>query len=161
MSAEEQQLKPEAAGDEMDTSETTAVNDEDERKLFVGGLPQDIKDTELKTHFEAFGEIETVNMKTDPTTGRSRGFAFVIYKSPEGVEKAVAKEEHELKGKKVAVKKAQSKQGKIYVGKLKPEITHFFVTKSLLILLVSGLLWCMPKIPLISSLHRAGSILAC
>ena len=106
---------------EMDVSE--AANDEDERKLFVGGLPQDVKDTDLMTHFQTFGEIEGVNLKTDPNTGRSRGFAFVIYKSVEGVDKAVAEEEHDIKGKKVAVKKAQAKQGKVYIGKLKPEIT--------------------------------------
>ena len=115
--------KVEASGEEhqMDTSE--AANNEDERKLFVGGLPQDVKDADLKSHFGAFGEIEGINLKTDPNTGRSRGFGFVIYKSVDGVEKAVAQEEHEIKGKNVAVKKAQAKQGKIYVGKLKPEIT--------------------------------------
>ena len=107
---------------QMDTSE--AGNNEDERKLFVGGLPQDVKDSDLKTHFGTFGEIEGVNLKTDPSTGRSRGFGFVIYKSVDGVEKAVAQAEHDIKGKKVAVKRAQAKQGKIYVGKLKPEITE-------------------------------------
>jgi squid len=76
------------------------------------------------SHFEAFGEIEGVNVKTDPSTGRSRGFGFVIYKSPDSVEKAVAQAEHDIKGKKVAVKKAQAKQGKVYVGKIKPEITE-------------------------------------
>jgi squid-like protein len=126
MSNEEQEMKTEAVTvkveeNEMDTTEV--VNDEDERKLFVGGLPQDVKDSDLKTHFSTFGEIEGINLKTDPNTGRSRGFGFVIYKSVDGVEKAVAQEEHEINGKKVAVKKAQAKQGKIYVGKLKPEIT--------------------------------------
>ena len=61
----------------MDTTETNQVN-EDERKLFVGGLPQDAKDDDIKTHFGQFGEIDSVNLKTDPSTGRSRGFAFVV-----------------------------------------------------------------------------------
>ena len=104
----------------MDTSEG---GNEDERKLFVGGLPQDVKDSDLTSHFSAFGEIEGVNLKIDLNTGRSRGFGFVIYKSKDSVEKAVVQEEHEIKGKKVAVKKAQAKQGKVYVGKLKPELT--------------------------------------
>ncbi|CAB4061596.1 SQD [Lepeophtheirus salmonis] len=113
----------------MDTS-VEATNDEDDRKLFVGGLPQDAKDCDIKEHFEGFGEIESINIKTDPQTGRSRGFAFVVFKSLEGLEKAVSAE-HTVKSKKVAVKKAQAKQGKVYVGKLKPEIsdedikTHF------------------------------------
>merc|ERR1712130_504030 len=49
----------------------------------------------------------------------------------EGLKDAVSAEEHTVKGKKVAVKKAQAKQGKVYVGKLKAELsdeeikTHF------------------------------------
>lgn len=129
MSSDDQQMEAQAVANDnehcMDTNDhtTEAALDEDERKLFVGGLPQDVKDADLKAHFEKFGDIEAVTIKTDPSTGRSRGFAFVIYKAVEGVEKAVVSEEHEIKGKKVAVKKAQAKQGKIYVGKLKPEIT--------------------------------------
>ena len=41
-----------------------------------------------------------------------------VFKDQEGLEKAVATEEHNIKNKKVAVKKAQAKQGKVYVGKL-------------------------------------------
>ena len=54
--------------------------DEDDRKLFVGGLPQEVSEEELNEHFGQFGEIESVNLKTDPNTGRSRGFCFVVYK---------------------------------------------------------------------------------
>ena len=43
---------------------------------------------------------------------------FQVFKEQEGLEKAVATEEHTIKNKKVAVKKAQAKQGKVYVGKL-------------------------------------------
>ena len=67
-------------GETMDTTEVNVVN-EDERKLFVGGLPQDAKDTDIKEHFGQFGEIDGVNLKTDPATGRSRGFAFVVRKA--------------------------------------------------------------------------------
>ena len=41
-----------------------------------------------------------------------------VFKEQDGLEKAVATEEHNIKNKKVAVKKAQAKQGKVYVGKL-------------------------------------------
>jgi squid-like protein len=122
MSTEEHMNEePKLDDNQMDTSE--AANDEDDRKLFVGGLPQDIKDSDLKEHFSTFGEIEGINVKTDPNTGRSRGFGFIVYKTTDSVEKAVAQEEHEIGGKKVAVKKAQAKQGKVYVGKLSPELT--------------------------------------
>ena len=45
---------------------------------------------ELRGYFGAFGEIESVNVKTDPTTGRSRGFAFLVFSQPETVEKVSA-----------------------------------------------------------------------
>lgn len=42
---------------------------------------------ELRDHFGAFGEIENINVKTDPNTGRSRGFAFIVFAKSEGLEK--------------------------------------------------------------------------
>lgn len=105
----------------MDTSEIVA--DEDDRKLFVGGLPQDAKQEDISVHFQTFGEIDNINIKTDPATGRSRGFAFVVFKTIQGLQDAVSETEHSVKGKKVAVKKAKAKEGKIYVGKLKPELS--------------------------------------
>ncbi len=97
--------------------------DEDDRKLFAGGLPQEATEDDIREYFSQYGEIESINLKTDQNTGRSRGFCFVVFKDMEPVEKAVAEANHNLKGKKVAVKKAQAKQGKIHIGKLRPEVT--------------------------------------
>ena len=59
----------------------------------------------------------------DPTTGRSRGFAFVVFEEVDPLNAALGTE-HTIKNKKVAVKKAASKQGKIYVGKFNQPITE-------------------------------------
>ncbi len=113
-----------AAGDRQEQQQDASV-DEDDRKVFVGGLPQDAKEAEISEHFSTFGEVEAVNLKTDPTTGRSRGFAFVVFKDAASVDKATeGGEEQYLKGKKVAVKKAQAKQGKVYVGRLQKDVTE-------------------------------------
>jgi len=123
MSAEEQN---------MDTTEAAAAAAaaaaaEDDRKLFVGGLPQEAKESDIREHFSQFGAIEEgnngINLKTDVNTTRSRGFAFVVFADTEGVEKALAAETHNIRGKDVAVKKAQAKPGKIYVGKLVEELS--------------------------------------
>ena len=53
----------------------------------------------------------------------SRGFAFIVFQDVDTLDKVLA-QEHVVKGKKVAVKKAASKQGKIYVGKFKDDITE-------------------------------------
>jgi len=103
--------------DEETTNGAPTVS-EDDRKLFVGGLPQEAKDTDIKEYFGQYGEIDNINLKTDPHTGRSRGFAFIVFKDTEGLASASEQEAHVIKGKKVTCKKAEAKQGKIYVGKL-------------------------------------------
>jgi len=112
----------------MDTTDAAAAAAaaaaaEDDRKLFVGGLPQGALEDQLKEHFGQFGAIDSVNVKTDAATNRSRGFAFVVFSEVEGMEKAVAAASHNIQGKDVAVKKAQAKQGKVYVGKLTKDVT--------------------------------------
>uniref|UniRef100_A0A1E1W6C5 RRM domain-containing protein n=1 Tax=Pectinophora gossypiella TaxID=13191 RepID=A0A1E1W6C5_PECGO len=93
------------------------------RKLFVGGLSWETTDKELREHFGAYGEIESINVKTDPNTGRSRGFAFIVFKSPESIDKVMAAGEHTINGKKVDPKKAKARHGKIFVGGLSSEIS--------------------------------------
>jgi len=91
---------------------------EDDRKLFVGALPQEVKDMDIKEYFDTFGEIENINLKMDIITGKSRGFAFIVFKTLAGIEAVLKQTPHVVKGKKVTCKKAESRQGKIYVGKL-------------------------------------------
>ena len=74
-------------------------------------------------HFGQYGEIESITLKTDMATGRSRGFCFIVYKTTDGLDKAVAQSEHNIQNKKVAVKKAQAKQGKVYIGKLPADLS--------------------------------------
>ncbi len=77
----------------------------------------------MKEYFGQYGSVASVNLKMDQMTGRSRGFAFVVFDTVEILDEVLAKE-HAIKGKKVAVKKAASKQGKIYVGKFTSPITE-------------------------------------
>eukprot|EP00088_Acartia_fossae_P019236 TRINITY_DN21206_c0_g1_i1.p1 TRINITY_DN21206_c0_g1~~TRINITY_DN21206_c0_g1_i1.p1 ORF type:complete len:245 (-),score=117.36 TRINITY_DN21206_c0_g1_i1:617-1351(-) len=91
---------------------------EDDRKLFVGALPQEAKEDDIKEYFGQFGEIDNINLKIDQMTGRSRGFAFIVFKEVSALDAAMANNAHVVKGKKVTCKKAEAKQGKIFVGKL-------------------------------------------
>jgi len=113
----------------IDSTQQPGAGDEDDRKLFVGGLPQDATQDDISEHFKIFGEIENINLKTDQTSGRSRGFAFVLYKTVESLTSAIEAKEHTVKSKVVAVKKAQAKQGKVYVGKLKAELSDEDIKK--------------------------------
>ncbi|XP_055595447.1 RNA-binding protein squid-like [Uranotaenia lowii] len=113
----------EASHDDGGAAAATPVARDDDRKLFVGGLSWDTTEKDLRDHFSQYGEIDSINVKTDPNTGRSRGFAFVVFKTLESVEQVIAIGEHTIKNKKVEPKKAKAKQGKIFVGGLSSEVS--------------------------------------
>ncbi len=46
-------------------------------KLFIGNLPYDINETDLRTLFNEHGEVVELNLIIDQFSGRSKGFAFV------------------------------------------------------------------------------------
>ena len=74
---------------------------------------QEASEEDIREYFATFGEVSSVNLKMDPVTGRSRGFAFIVFSSEEVIP-AMLEQEHAIKGKKVAVKKAASKQVRTY-----------------------------------------------
>jgi RNA recognition motif-containing protein len=47
------------------------------KKLYVGNIPFNATEDELRDLFEAHGSVESVNVITDRETGRPRGFAFI------------------------------------------------------------------------------------
>ena len=86
----------------MDTSGNQ--QNDDDRKLFAGGLAQEATEQDITEYFGKFGEVASVNLKMDQMTGRSRGFAFVVFAKVETLNDVLS-QDHAIKGKKVAVKK--------------------------------------------------------
>lgn len=48
--------------------------EERERKIFIGGLPKNLPDSELYDYFQKFGEIQKAYVVKDFKTGKTRGF---------------------------------------------------------------------------------------
>ena len=46
-------------------------------KIYVGNLPYEVTEEELREEFGTFGEVASVNIIKDKYTGRPRGFGFV------------------------------------------------------------------------------------
>ena len=46
-------------------------------KIYVGNLPRELTEDELRVEFEAFGKVESVAIVKDRYSGQPRGFAFV------------------------------------------------------------------------------------
>ena len=83
--------------EEEATPPPVSTASEDDRKLFVGGLPQEAKANDIKEYFSTFGEIDNVNLKTDPNTGNSRGFAFIVFQEAASLEATVKQDAHVVK----------------------------------------------------------------
>jgi len=58
------------------------------KKLYVGNLPFETTEGELRELFGQAGSVETVRIITDRDTGRCKGFAFV--EMQDGGDKAIA-----------------------------------------------------------------------
>lgn len=61
-----------------------------ENKLYVGNLPFNTTEEELRTMFTQAGNVVSVSLIKDRDTGRSRGFAFVEFATQAEAEKAVS-----------------------------------------------------------------------
>ncbi|KAJ0251358.1 hypothetical protein HA466_0123280 [Hirschfeldia incana] len=80
------------------------------KKIFVGGLPSSITETEFKNYFDQFGTVTDVVVMYDHNTQRPRGFGFITFDSEESVDMVLRKTFHELNGKMVEVKRAVPKE---------------------------------------------------
>uniref|UniRef100_A0A0D9WV41 RRM domain-containing protein n=1 Tax=Leersia perrieri TaxID=77586 RepID=A0A0D9WV41_9ORYZ len=84
------------------------------KKVFIGGLRDNITEEEFRTYFESFGTVTDVVVIYDSMTNRSRGFGFVTFDSEEAVRKVIECSFHDLKGTKVEAKIAIPKDSAYY-----------------------------------------------
>uniref|UniRef100_A0AC34EZE0 RRM domain-containing protein n=1 Tax=Panagrolaimus sp. ES5 TaxID=591445 RepID=A0AC34EZE0_9BILA len=80
--------------------------DEQYRKVFVGGLSLQTTEEALKEFYSQYGTITDCVVMKDPTTRRSRGFGFVTFTSMDEVDKAMKARPHVIDQKSVDPKRA-------------------------------------------------------
>ena len=61
-----------------------------EPKVYVGNLPYDTTEEEIRQVFSGAGTVASASIVTDRETGRSKGFGFVQMSSQAEAEKAVS-----------------------------------------------------------------------
>ncbi len=61
-----------------------------DNKLYVGNLPFNTTEEDLRGMFAQAGNVVSVSLIKDRDTGRSRGFAFVEFSTQAEAEKAVS-----------------------------------------------------------------------
>lgn len=79
--------------------------------IYVGNLPYKISRDELKSAFEAYGEVDNVRIIKDKETNRSKGFGFVEMSSDENAKKAIeALNNSDLNGRQIRVNEARPRE---------------------------------------------------
>lgn len=74
----------------------------DPGKLFIGGISWDTNEDRLRQYFQSFGDVVEAVIMKDRTTGRARGFGFVVFADPAVAERVVV-EKHVIDGRTVSL----------------------------------------------------------
>ncbi|MCK4303677.1 MAG: RNA-binding protein [Candidatus Eisenbacteria sp.] len=81
--------------------------------LYVGNLPFDVSEDELRDLFGAQGEVVSAKVITDRETGRPRGFGFVEMEQAEDAQKAIQSlDGQDFKGRNLKVNLAKPRENR-------------------------------------------------
>jgi RNA recognition motif-containing protein len=79
--------------------------------IYVGNLAFAATDEDLRSAFEQFGDVTSVNIIMDRETGRSRGFAFVEMSNSEQANEAIESlDGKDIAGRSVRVNEARPRE---------------------------------------------------
>jgi RNA recognition motif-containing protein len=85
--------------------------------IYVGNIPFELSEDQLRDAFGAYGEVTSVKLIMDRETGRPRGFGFVEMSDDEAGRKAVeALNGSELGGRTLKVNEAHKKEDRGFRG---------------------------------------------
>uniref|UniRef100_A0A914ZC87 RRM domain-containing protein n=1 Tax=Panagrolaimus superbus TaxID=310955 RepID=A0A914ZC87_9BILA len=92
--------------------EVKAAKSRENKKVFVGGLPADYPEEELRSHFASYGKVEDVEWPYDKVTKSRRNFAFIVFEEEDSADRAAAIARQTFGTRECDVKKAvpQSKR---------------------------------------------------
>ncbi len=80
-------------------------------RLFVGNLPYDATEEEIRQHFSTVGTLSYVSIPLDRETGKKRGFAFVEFADAAQAQAAIRQFNNQpFKGRSLAVNEARAKE---------------------------------------------------
>ena len=82
-------------------------------RLFVGNLPYDATEEDIRAHFATAGNVLNVFVPLDRETGRKRGFAFVEFNNNTEAQEAIRLfNSQPFKGRPLAVNEARAKESR-------------------------------------------------
>lgn len=118
---------PEPAADEEKPSASLSEEEQKEHaellalpphgsEVFIGGIPRDVSEEDLRDLCEPLGEIHEVRVMRNRDTGESKGFAFVAFKTKDEAQKAIEElHNKEFKGKTIRCSLSETKY-RLFIG---------------------------------------------
>jgi RNA recognition motif-containing protein len=81
------------------------------KKIYVGNIPYNASEEDLRELFSECGEVESIKIMKDQFTGGSKGFGFIEMANENDAKKAIATlQGRDLKGKSLTVAEARPQQ---------------------------------------------------
>lgn len=130
-SSEKDEYHHEADESVEDGKPKAVISEEDKKKyaellalpphgseVFVGGIPKEVKEDDLRDLCELVGEVNEIKMIKDKDTGDSKGYAFITFKTRDFAQKAIGEfQNKEFKGRKLRCSLSQTKH-RLFVGNI-------------------------------------------
>ncbi|KAL8158834.1 hypothetical protein V2J09_000371, partial [Rumex salicifolius] len=87
-------------------------------EVFIGGIPNDATEEELRTFCESVGDVTEVRVMKGKNATENKGYAFVMFKTKELASKAMETLDNtEMKGRRIKCSSSQAKH-KLFIGNL-------------------------------------------
>ncbi|ACF45187.1 MAG: RNA-binding protein [Prosthecochloris sp.] len=79
--------------------------------IYIGNLPYNITEDDLREAFNEFGQVDSANIIIDKFSGRSKGFGFVEMPNDEDAEKAIdSLNDTDFNGRTIKVNQARPRE---------------------------------------------------
>lgn len=124
---------------EKKAEEEAKVNQSENKKVYVGGIPYYSSEDDIRSFFESCGTITEMDCMTFPETGKFRGIAFLTFKTEAAAKRALALDGADMGGFFLKIQPYKAKQqtskpeftpeaiegyNRAYVGNLSWDITE-------------------------------------
>ncbi|XP_056862007.1 heterogeneous nuclear ribonucleoprotein Q [Raphanus sativus] len=136
---EEHDVEAEDEDNNIDIDIETAEDEEEEEReeyshllslpphgseVFIGGLPRDVGEEDLRDLCEPIGDIFEVRLMKDRDSGENKGYAFVGFKTKDVAQKAIEElHSKQFKGKTIRCSLSETKN-RLFIGNIPKEWTE-------------------------------------
>ena len=80
------------------------------KRIYVGNLPYNANEDEVRELFSRYGEVASVSLVTDRETGRPRGFGFVEMPADDADEAISALDGKDMGGRQLRINEARPRE---------------------------------------------------